>query len=309
MAFRQGNPVGRIAAIASGSEQGVEGRFGWFDVVDDLEVARSLFDAAKAWLRERGASEIIGPLGFTNLDRAGLLISGYDELATTATIYNHPYYHAHLEALGFTKARDYIEFEFKVPEIPEKVKAFADLITKRYNLRVIEKLTTASILKYGNQLFDLINETHRKLYGFKLLSDDMKQYYIKKYLPFVRPDFIVLIVNAEDKLVAYALTMPSYARAFQKARGRLFPFGFWHIYRANRHVKRADLLLIGVADALRNKGVTALIFQRVITKFTQIGIELVESNPELEDNQQVQALWQKYEYRQHKRRRVYQQEL
>jgi hypothetical protein len=253
--------------------------------------------------------QVKGPMGFTNLDKAGMLTVGFDELPTIATIYNHAYYNDHMTALGFEKSRDYVEFEFPVPEIPEKVLAFADLISKRYGLRVLTGVSSKEMLSYGHQLFTLINETHRNLYGFKLLSEELKEYYINRYLPFIKPEFVVLIVNAENKLVAYALSMPSFSKAFQKARGRLYPFGFWHIYRAYRNIRRADLLLIGVADSLRNKGVTSLIFQQVITTFKGLGIQLVESNPELEDNQQVQALWQKYEYRQHKRRRVYQRDL
>jgi hypothetical protein len=249
-------------------------------------------------------------MGFTNLDRAGMLTFGFDEIATIATIYNYPYYNDHLISLGFTKSVDYVEYEFKVPEsVPEKVTSLMDVISKRYGVRLLENITRNDIRRYGQQLFDLINETHRNLYGFKLLSEEMKQYYINKYLPFVRPDFIALVVNDKDELVAYALTMPSYAVAFQKAQGKLFPFGFWHVYWAAKKMRRADLLLIGVTDQLRNKGVTALIFHRVITVFRKYGIQLVESNPELENNQQVQALWQNYESRQHKRRRVYQREL
>lgn len=310
MAYKDSRPVGRLAAIALQGREGVEGRFGWYDVIDDLTVSKALFTVAEQWLREKGAKQIKGPMGFTNLDKAGMLTYGFNELATIATIYNHAYYNDHINALGFTKAVDYVEFEFKVPdEIPEKVTAFVDVIAKRYRVQMLENLSTTEMRSYGNQLFDLINETHRNLFGFKLLSEKMKQYYIKKYLSYIKPDFVALVVNDENKLVAYALTMPSYAKAFQKARGRLFPFGFWHIRQAARIVRRADLLLIGVADAYRNKGITSLIFLRMIQNFKRYGVVHVESNPELEDNQQVQALWQKYEYRQHKRRRVYQRDL
>ncbi len=265
---------------------------------------------AEKWLREKGASIIKGPMGFTNLDKAGLLTFGFDELPTISTIYNYPYYNDHVVALGFNKSVDYVEFEFTVPgTIPEKVTTFIDIITKRYGVRVVENLTKASMQRYGQQLFELINETHRNLYGFKLLSDDMKRYYMKKYLPYIKQDFVALVVNDQDKLVAFGLSMPSYARAFQKIGGRLFPFGLWHIYRASHNNSRADLMLIGVTDTLRNKGLTSLIFHRLLNTFMKHGIQRVESNPELEDNQQVQALWQKYEYRQHKRRRVYQKDL
>ena len=310
MAYKHNKPAGRIAAIALGGSHGVEGRFGWYDVIDDFEVSKLLIATAEQWLREKGAKQVKGPMGFTNLDKAGMLTFGFDELPTISTLYNYPYYNDHLIALGYEKSAEYVEFEFKVPEaIPEKVTAFVDVIAKRYGVRALDELTGITIQRYGQELFDLINETHRNLYGFKLLSEEMKQYYIKKYLPFLKSDFIALIVNEQDKLVAYALTMPSYAKAFQKARGSLFPFGYWHIWQATRSISRADLLLIGVTDTLRNKGVTSLIFHRLLNTFMKYGIQRIESNPELEDNQQVQALWQKYEYRQHKRRRVYQRDL
>jgi hypothetical protein len=310
LAYIKDRPVGRLAVIALKGQRGVEGRFGWFDVIDDPEVSKSLFVSAEQWLRENGATFIKGPMGFTNLDKAGMLTFGFNELPTIATIYNHPYYNDHLVALGFTKSVDYVEFEFTVPEsIPHKVTDYMDVISKRYGVRLLDAITEKSLQSHGQELFDLVNETHRNLYGFNLLSEEMKQYYIRNYLPFIKPDFVALVVNDQNKLVAYGLTMPSYAIAFQKAHGTLFPLGFWHIYRASRHVSRADLLLIGVADSLRNKGVTSLIFHRLLNTFMKYGIQRIESNPELEDNQRVQALWQKYEYRQHKRRRVYQRDL
>jgi hypothetical protein len=310
LAFRKGQIVGRIAAIAAKDRSGIEGRFGWYDVIDDLEVSKALIAQAGIWLRAKGASQIKGPMGFTNLDKAGLVIMGFDELPTIATIYNYPYYNDHLNALGFVKSADYIEYEFVVPPaIPEKITAFAGMIAQRYGLSVVDCKQIKDIMKYGSQLFELINETHRHLYGFKLLSEEMKQYYTKKYLSFIQRDFIALVVNAENQLVAYALTMPSLSRAFQKARGLRFPFGFWHIRRAVRHIDRVDLMLIGVTDHLRNKGVTALVFQKLLTTFIRYGVKRVESNPELENNPQVHALWHAYESRQHKRRRVYQRDL
>ena len=310
IAERDGKQVGRIAAIAHHSESGVEGRFGWYDVIDDLGVSRSLFEVAERWLRDQGATQVKGPMGFTNLDKAGMLTFGFDELPTISTIYNFKYYNDHMTFLGYEKSRDYLEFEFTVPDsIPDKVTAFADVIARRYGLKVLTGLSSSEVLKYGHQLFTLINETHRNLYGFKLLSEEMKEYYIKRYLPFIKPDFVALIVNEHDLLVAYALTMPSFSRAFQKARGKIYPFGIWHIYRAYHHIRRADLLLIGVTDSLRNKGVTSLIFHKLLNTFIKYNIQRIESNPELEDNQQVQALWHKYEYRQHKRRRIYQRDI
>lgn len=310
IAYKNGKPAGRLAAIALRTVTGTEGRFGWFDVVDDLEVSRALFDTAGEWLRSRGADQIKGPMGYTNLDKAGMLIAGFDELPTIATIYNYSYYNDHMAALGFEKSTDYVEYEFKVPaEIPAQVTSFVDVISKRYGLRLVHARNVQELQPYGQQLFELINETHRNLYGFTLLNEEMKQYYIRKYMPYMKPDFIALVVNAENKLVAYALTMPSFSEALQKARGKLYPFGFLHFLRAGRTVRRADLMLIGVSDALRNKGVTSLIFHKLITNFKAYGVQRVESNPELETNQQVHALWHKYEHRLHKRRRIYQRDL
>lgn len=310
MAFKGKEPVGRIAAIANSINGTLEGRFGWFDVIDDVEVSKVLFETAGTWLREKGATAIRGPMGFTNLDKAGMLTFGFDELPTIASIYNYPYYNDHLTALGFEKSADYVEYEFTVPkQIPEKVAAFSDIISKRYGVRILDKMKRPEMMTYGAQLFDLINETHRNLYGFILLPEEVRNFYVRRYMTLINPDFMAFVVNQENQLVAYGVSMPSMSVAFQKAGGTIFPFGFRHVYRATKKVERADLMLIGVTDTLRNKGVPSLIFHRMINTFIRYGVRHVESNPELEDNHQVHALWSHYDSRQHKRRRIYQKPL
>jgi hypothetical protein len=299
---------GRIAASACTVNVVVEGRFGWFDVIDDREVSELLFEAAALWITEHGGRDIRGPMGFTNLDKAGMLIEGFEEMPTISTIYNAPYYNDHLASLGFRKAIDYIEHEFAVPaEIPERVTEFARLIGEKSGLRVTNEKN--AVKKYGGAILELINETHKDLYGFVPISESVKRFYINRYLPFFNPDFVALVLDTENKLVGYGLTMPSMTRAFQKAGGRLFPFGFIQISRALKQVNRADMVMIGIAEQYRNKGVTALIFQHLLNTYHKYEVRYVESNPELENNHQLLALWGDYPDRIHKRRRIYHKSL
>jgi GNAT superfamily N-acetyltransferase len=229
-------------------------------------------------------------------------------MPTISNIYNWPYYNEHIESLGFTKAIDYVEHECQVPDqIPERVTKFAGLIGEKYGLRVADD--KSALQKYGGQVLELINQTHQDLHGFVPFTEPVKRHYIKQFMPLLNRDFVALVVDREDNLVAYALSMPSLTQAFQSARGRLFPFGFIQISRALKHVNRADLTMIGVSENLRNKGVTALLFNHLLKTFHHFGVRFVESNPHLEDNKQLLTLWGDYQYRMHKRRRIYQKTL
>jgi len=299
---------GRIAAFVSTAAGSVEGKFGWYDAVEDFKVSEALFRTAEEWLREHGARQIKGPMGFTNLDKAGMLIEGFDELPTIATQYNFPYYNAHLERLDFKKSIDYLEHEFEVPDkMPERIETFATLIGEKYNLRVPQDGSV--VRKYSHEIFDLINETHKDLYGFIPMSEVTRNFYLRRFAPFINPEFIALVLDSDDRLIGYGLTMPSLSEAFKKARGRFFPFGFWHISRALKTVPRVDMLMIGIREEWRNKGVPALIFRHLLRTFQKFGVSHVESNPELENNHELLALWSDYPHRIHKRRRIYEKKL
>ncbi len=321
MAFQDGKLVGRVAAIinhkANEKWQRKSVRFGWIDFIDDLEVSRALLNAVETYGREHGMEEMIGPLGFTDFDPEGMLIEGFEELGTMATIYNFPYYPKHMEQLGFVKDNDYVEFKIFVPkEVPEKMVRISEMIMNRYNLRV-RKLTKKEIFEegMGHQIFALINETFKDLYGFSELSERQVDQYVKMYFPYADLNLIPIVEDwstEEHKLVGVGITIPSLSRALQKCRrGRLLPFGWWHVLRALKMHKTniVDLEMIGVLPEYRSKGVNALMFYDLIPWYNKYGIEWGESQVEMETNENVQGQWSYFHTEHHKRRRCFKKEL
>jgi len=310
LALRAGRVVGRVAAILSeGHRQRWNQaymRFGWLDFIDDREVSAALLGAVEAWARERGCSAVHGPLGFTDMDQSGMLVEGFKEASTLATIYNHSYYPAHLETLGYGKETDWIEYEITVPEKPdEKIAKLAEIITRREGLRLLEIHGKKDILALANEVFAVFNQSYQNLFGYVPLNDRQIAGYTRQYFGFIKPDFVPVVVNSEGKIVAFGITMPSLTRAMQKADGRLYPFGFIHLLNALKKNDRADLYLIAVIPEYQGKGVNAVLIDRITRVFKQKGIRKVESNPELETNHLVQGQWKHFETRQHKRRRCY----
>jgi len=304
---------GRIAVIALPDEQDEQGlsigRFGWIDFDENFEIAKALFTAAETWVKAKGIQVLKGPMGFSNLDKTAMLIEGFDEDPTIAEIYNYPYYPQFLEKLGFIKAIDWIGYEFEVPaEVPAKVKDLAKLIKERYKVELVEG-GLKNKKPFGYQMFELINETHRNIHGFIPFDHDKAKAYIDKYFPLLDNDLVSLVIDKDEKLVGYGIALPSFTQAFRRSKGKLFPWGYWHVLKATKRNDRADLYLIGIADHMRNKGLIALIFEDIMSAFIRKGIQKVESNPELETNQEVQSMWKNYNYRQHKRRRVFQKHL
>lgn len=321
LAYREGKLVGRIAAIinhkANKRWDRKTVRFGWVDFVDDLDVSKALFKAVEDYGRSKGMTEVVGPLGFTDFDPEGMLIEGFDQLGTFATIYNYPYYSKHMEQLeGWVKDNDYVEFKLLVPKtVPEKYVKIAQMVEKRYNLHV-HILTKHEIWKegYGRKIFQLINETFKDLYGYSELSDKQIDQYIKMYLPFADLNLIPVIEdwNADRKLVGVGITLPSLSKAVQKChRGRMLPFGWWHLFRALKFhkTKIVDMEMIGVLPEYRQKGANALMFAHLIPIYQKYGFEWGESQVEMETNEKVQSQWQYLEIIQHKRRRCYKKEI
>ena len=316
MAYRDGKPVGRITAIINDVVNQRTGekamRFGWVDFIDDNEVVDALFKAAEEWGRNQGMTTIVGPLGFTDMDHEGMLVEGFDEMGTMATIYNYPYYPTHMERMGYAKEAGWVEFRISIPEsVPDKYQRIADIVRKKFNLHTV-KFTSRKKLKekYGQALFDLINEAYDKLYGFSPLTQRQIDYYIGMYLSFLRLEDVSVIVDENEKLVGLGITMPSFSRALQKSGGKLFPFGWWHILKAMRgKTDTVDLMLIAVAKEYLNKGVNALLFADLIPGYIKNGYKWAESNPELEENSSVQLQWQYFDYRQHRRRCAFKKSL
>ena len=313
MAYRDGNPVGRIAGIINHKVNEKTGeksaRFGFVDFIDDKEVSKALFGAVENWARSKGMDTLDGPLGFTDMDPEGMLVEGYDQLGTQASIYNYPYYVDHIEALGFKKAVDWVEYKIKVPEcVPEKHQRISDIVQRKYNLRVLKFKKTSEVYagNYGEKIFDLINAAYDELYGYSALSQRQIDYYVKMYIPLLRLENVALIVDQEDNLIAVGIAMPSLSKALQKSRGRLFPFGFIHLLKALKGKNDGvDLLLVAVRPDYQSKCVNALLFSNLIPVFIRNGYKFAESNPELEENEKVQSQWQYFEREQHKRRRAY----
>ena len=310
LAYRDGEPVGRVAGIINHAyvtkwrEQ--RARFGWLDFIDDRDVSAALFRAVEDWARSEGMTSIHGPLGFTDMDREGMLVEGFSELATMATNYNYPYYPAHTEALGYDKDTDWLEFEVKVPDaIPERVLRIADMTMQRRGLHVLDATRSKDFLPYAREIFGVINLAYENLYGFVPLTEKQIDMYVKQYIPNVVPDYLKLILDKDDKVAAFVIGMPSLSRALQKAKGRLVPFGFLHMLRALRHPRTLDLYLGAVRPDLQGKGADALLITELNKSCIKNGIVSAESNLELEDNVLVQAHWKHFERRQHKRRRCY----
>ena len=318
MAYNAENQlVGRVAAIINHRANKRWGRlcvrFGWIDFIDDINVSRALLQAVEDYGRSKGMNEMIGPLGFTDLDPEGMLTWGFDQLGTMPTIYNYSYYPEHMEQLGdFEKDNDYVEFKLMVPDtVPEKYTKISRMIETRYNLHV-RKFTKKDIFEggYGRKIFELINTCFKDLYGYSELSDSQISQYIDMYLPMADLSLITGVEdwNAEKKLVAVGISIPSLSVALQKCRrGRLFPMGWWHILRALKQhkTKGVDLLLLGVLPEYRMKGANALMFSDLIPRYQAYGFEWGESQVEMETNENVQSQWQYLETILHKRRRCY----
>ena len=321
LAYKDGKLCGRVAAIINNKANARWGRksvrFGWIDFVDDREVSSALLKAVEDYGRSKGMTELVGPLGFTDMDPEGMLTWGFDQLGTMATIYNYPYYPEHLEAIpGVVKDNDYVEFKIFVPdEIPDKMRKIAEMIQKRYHLR-IKKLCKSDVFEggYGKKIFALINDTFKDLYGYSELSDKQIDQYINMYLKMADLDLITLVEDAslDNKLVGVGITIPSLSRALQKCRrGRLWPFGWWHVLRALKMHKTegVDLLLLGVLPEYRSKGTNALMFYDLIPRYVKYGFKWGESQVEMETNENVQGQWSYFETVNHKRRRCYRKDI
>lgn len=322
MAYRDGKAVGRVAAIINHSAnkkwERESVRFGWIDFVDDIEVSKALLKAVEDYGKSKGMKEIVGPLGFTDMDPEGMLLYGYDQLGTQATAYNYPYYPEHMDRMGgWGKDNDYVEYKLYVPEeMPEKYATIAKMIQKRYNLQV-KKLKRNEIYGengYGRKIFQVVNETFKDLYGYSKLTDRQIEQYVKMYLPMADLDLITIIEDwntPDHKVVGVGISIPSLARALQKCGGKLFPFGWWHILRALKFHKTevVDLLLIGVLPEYRQKGANALLFYDLIPHYQRLGFKWGETHVEMETNMKVQGQWQYLNREIHKRRRCYKKDI
>ena len=310
LAIRDGSIVGRVAAILNHPHIEKWGqrymRFGWLDFIDNPLVSSSLLQTVEGWTREAGMTAVHGPLGFTDMDREGMLVEGFNELATMATYYNYPYYPAHLEKLGYVKDIDWVEYEISMPAQPdEKIARMAAIVEKRNKFHLLEVRNKKELMQHAKELFELLENEYKLLYGTIPLTPKQVDAYIAQYFGFIQPEFVPMVYNEKNEMVAFGVALPSLSRALQKSHGRLFPFGFIYLLNALRKNERADLYLVAVRSDCRGSGANAILMNSMYEVFRKLGVSKIETNPELETNQLVQGQWKYFETRQHKRRRAF----
>jgi GNAT superfamily N-acetyltransferase len=310
LAYKGNEIVGRIAGIIQqkSNERWNEKlvRFGWIDFIEDLEVARKLIETVENWGKEKGMTGIHGPLGFSDMDNEGMLIRGFDEVHTLASIYNYPYYPVYMEKLGFSKAADWVQFEFDVPPvIPDKVERLSRLVMEKYKLRVLKVKKAKELKPYARKMFAMLNEAFDELYGFTALTEKQMDSYTKQYFGFIQPQFVSFILDQSDEIVGFGVSMPSLTRALQKCNGKLFPFGFIYILQAMKKNDTIDMYLNGVRPDYHGKGINALYYNELQKAYINANIKKAVTNPQLEDNAKALTIWKNFNGRQHITRRCW----
>ena len=322
LAYRDNKIVGRIATLinhkANATWNVKNARFGWIDFIDDLEVSKALLETAEEWGREHGMDKLVGPLGFTDMDPEGMLTGGYDQLSTMATIYNYPYYPVHMDKHGSTKEVDWVERKVSIPEKghEEKMQKYfrvAEMSAKRYNLHVKKFKSVREIRKghYAKQIFDVVNKAYANLYGYSEMNEAQINQYVNVYLPLIDLRFLTTVETADGKIIAMGVGMPSLSHAIQKAKARIFPFGWFHLAKALffKHSDIIDLLLVAVLPEYQNKGVNAMLFADLIPISKEMGFKFGETHPQLETNDKSQGQWAYLDAVVHKQRRCFQKKL
>lgn len=313
LAYKDGEVVGRVAAIlnhkANAAWNVEQIRFGWFDFIDDIEVSSALLDAVIAFGKAKGMKQIVGPLGFTDFDPEGMLVEGFDRVGTMVLIYNHPYYPEHMKKLGYYKETGWLEYRIKIPDqLPERHVRLAETVKERYHLKV-RKLTKSQIRKekYGQKLFNLVNQTYCTLYGYSLLSPRQIDQYVNVYLSLIDADMLTFIENEAGELIAAGVTIPSLSESLQKCNGEIFPIGWWYLLKSMywKKPETLDLLLVGVRPDYQNCGVNSLLFVDLFQNYKRMGFKYAETNANLETNSKVQAMWAPFEKEQHKKRWIF----
>ena len=316
LAYKDNKIVGRVAAIVNWVEIEEQKknklRFGWYDTIDDVNVSKALMDKVLEFGKNRKLEFVDGPVGFSNMDKAGLLIEGYNELNTMITWYHYPYQKEHLKKLGFSKLAEWVEYKIKIfsaEQAPEKVKKFSKIIQERYNLKVVNFKSTKEIIPYVDKMFELLNVTYSNLQTYVTIKQYQIDFYKEKFIKYIHPDFIKCCLDENDNLIAFLITMPSFSRALKKINGKIGLMGYFHLFKAQHFNDRVSLYLIGVDPKYQSKGVTAVIFNELQQTFNNRGIVEVETNPELVENKAIQAFWKNYESTLHKRRATFTKSL
>jgi hypothetical protein len=310
LAYKDKKVVGRIAGIINWRYNELweksYARFGWIDFIDDYAVSELLLKSVEDWAKSKSINAIHGPLGFTDLDMEGMLIDGFEEMGTQAVIYNYPYYKGHIEKYGYYKDTDWVQYEIQVPdEVPERLKKFSKLIKAKYGVRSLKFSKPKDVIPWAGKLFNTLNESFKDLYGFVPLSDAQIEFYTKHYFSAVDPKYLSFIIDKNDDIIGFGITMMSLSKALIKAKGKLFPFGFIHILKALKKNDTIDMFLQGVRPDYQNKGITAIIYSETMQSFIDNNIKLAITGVQLEDNLSAQLLFDSYENRMHLKRRCF----
>jgi GNAT superfamily N-acetyltransferase len=296
LAYKNNKIVGRIAIIINWlevKEQNIKKvRFGWFDFIDDLQVSKMLLDEVYNIGKQHNLEYTEGPVGFSNLDKVGVMTSGFNEVGNMVAWYNHEYYYKHYITHGFVTEKKYEENRFPFTNVkPELFFRLQEMIKKRYQLTALKFTKTEEVMPYADKMFDLFNETYNDLASFVKITEIQKDYFKKKFFSFINPEYIKFVVDKDDKLVAFAIVMPRFSEAIQDIKGRLFPFGFLKILKAKKHSKDVMFYLIGVHKDYQNKGVHAVIFNEYYNTFKDKGIKTCYRTAELSDNDAIRKIW------------------
>ncbi len=310
LAYKNDKIVGRIAGILNKKSNEIWKenyvRFGWIDFIDDIEVSKALIKTVENWAKKFNVEAVHGPLGFTDMDLEGMLVEGFDEIGTQATLYNYPYYPEHLEKLGYAKDVDWIQHEIKVPnKVPERVKRISDLVLRKYNLRILDAKKPKDILPYAKSMFYTLNEAFADLYGYVPLTDKQIKKYTNDYFSMIDTKYVCFVLDKNDEVVGFGISVLSLSKALQKAKGKLFPFGFIHILKALKKNDTVDMLLQGVKKDYRKKGVVSIFYNKMMQAYIDNGIKIAITSHILEDNKDSHQLFDAYDTRQHLRRRIY----
>ncbi len=310
LAYRNDKIVGRIAGIINHKSNEIWSeknmRFGWIDFIDDIDVSTALIKTVENWAKETGMSAVHGPLGFSDMDLEGMLVEGFDEIGTQATLYNYPYYPVHIEMLGYSKDVDWVQSKINVPDsVPERVKRISNIVLKKYDLRILKAKKAKHVLPYAKSMFETQNESFAHLYGYVPLTEKQINYYAKEYFSLINTKYVCFVLDKNDEVVGFGITILSLSKALQKAKGKLFPFGFINILRALKKNDTVDMFLQGVKPDYIKKGVAAVFFNELMQAYIDNGVKTAITSHALESNKSATQIFSAYDTRQHLRRRAY----
>lgn len=314
LAYKGNDIVGRIAAIINWIEVNDQlikkMRFGWFDVIDDINVTETLLNKVIEIGKKNNLEFIEGPVGFSNLDKVGVLTHGFDQIGSMITWHNHPYYAEHFKNLGYEIAKSYSENSMEFKNIlPKYFTRIQTLVKKRYQLKSINFTNNKDILPYTDEMFEVFSKSHEVLSSFVEITKEQRVYFKKKFITFLNPEYVKFVLDKDNKLIAFGIVTPSYAKALQKMKGKLFPFGIYHLLQAKKHAKTVTFYLIGVLPEYQNKGVTAILFEEFYNTFEKKGIKLCVRGPELDNNEAIHKLWKNFKPTVKKRRSTFKKEI